>query len=128
MLFIVAFFCLIPTSSGATFTDSKPAHILITFQIPETTPIDVPQAVEAPTVNVEPTAPTSTEQPPASTIPLPLDPPVVQPVVPEPVQSDPPAPAPPAPEEQPSAVPLPDPVQSSIPTDSEGSPNEEVSP
>ena len=47
-VFVAAFSCFFPLSSGANFSDTGSAQVLITIQIPETTPTNAPQETDEP--------------------------------------------------------------------------------
>jgi fused signal recognition particle receptor len=145
-VFVVAFYALIPTPSGADFTATTQAEVSITIQIPESAPdsaVTVEEQSEEDPVPASPAEQEPAQQPsqdgtPTTQPDLIVAPSIPEVVVPTPVVTPEPAPVvvpePPAPVEQiPPQEPAP--IEPESPTqepsaspEPEGLPDEEVSP
>lgn len=132
-VFVVAYSCLIPVSSGANFNATKTAHVSITIQIPEKAPKSaIPPSAASdtetspPIMVIQPTAPIVVPQPvvPAPSTPAPEETPTPAAPAPEAPVTDTAAPDEPIPVVTPTATPQPTDASSSI-TEPEGLNNEQ---
>ena len=71
-VFVAAFSCFIPLSSGANFSDTGSAQVLITIQIPETTPTNAPQGTDEPQPDDDTSATPPVDEPSTDVAPPPV--------------------------------------------------------